>query len=259
MGGVINILVEMNALSAGMAALSRIMKGKEFLLVVLVFVIISICGTTFGMAEEIFAFYPILMPIFLKSGLDGMISFAPLYMGSMMGNMFSTVNAFTVVLGSYSAGINFIDEIVFRVIAFIIGDLITIAYLFYYYRKVKLDEKKSITYNIKKDLEDKFLKEDKEDEEKNNDSEEKPLLQKKKENKNEFLCKQKIALIIFASGFALMIVGVILIDWWFEEITAVFFCIAIILIFLSGKGEEEGIKAFMKGGGDFFSVAIIIE
>lgn len=55
-----------------------------------------------------------------------------------------------------------------------------------------------------------------------------------------------------------MIVGVILLDWWFEEITAVFFCIAIILIFLSGKGEEEGIKAFMKGGGDFFSVAIII-
>lgn len=165
LGGVINILVEMNALSAGMAALSRIMNGKEFLLVVLVFVIIYICGTTFGMAEEIFAFYPILMPIFLKSGLDGMISFAPLWV-SMMGNMFSTVNVFTVVLGSYSAGINFIDEIVFRVIAFIIGDLITIAYLFYYYRKVKLDEKKSITYNIKKDLEDKFLKEDKDDEEK---------------------------------------------------------------------------------------------
>lgn len=71
-------------------------------------------------------------------------------MGSMIGNMFSTVNAFTVILGSYSAGINFIDEIVFRVIAFIIGDLITIAYLFYYYRKVKLDEKNQSLITLKK-------------------------------------------------------------------------------------------------------------
>ena len=257
-GGVINILVEMNALSAGMTALSQIMKGKEFLLIVLVFVIISICGTTFGMAEEIFAFYPILMPIFLKSGLDGMISMASLYMGYIIGNMFSTINAFTVVLGSYSAGINFIDEIIFRVIAFVIGDLITILYLFYYYRRVKFDEKKSITYDIKKDLEDKFLKEDINDEEKNNDNEENPLLQKKNENKDEFLCKQKIALIIFAAGFVIMVVGVIVLDWWFEEMTAVFLCIAIILIFLSGKGEEEGIRSFMRGGGDFFGVAIII-
>lgn len=150
MGGVINILVEMNALSAGMTALSQIMKGKEFLLIVLVFVIISICGTTFGMAEEIFAFYPILMPIFLKSGLDGMISMASLYMGYIIGNMFSTINAFTVVLGSYSAGINFIDEIVFRVIAFVIGDLITISYLFYYYRRVKFDEKIQLLMTSKK-------------------------------------------------------------------------------------------------------------
>ena len=27
---------------------------------------------------------------------------------------------------------------------------------------------------------------------------------------------------------------------------------------MSGKVEEEGIKAFMRGGGDFFSVSIII-
>ena len=73
-------------------------------------------------------------------------------MGYIIGNMFSTINAFTVVLGSYSAGINFIDEIVFRVIAFVIGDLITISYLFYYYRRVKFDEKNSITYDIKKDV-----------------------------------------------------------------------------------------------------------
>ena len=68
LGGNLNILIESNALSSGMAALSRVTKGKGFLLACLVFFIISIGATTFGMLEEIFPFYPILMPIFLKSG-----------------------------------------------------------------------------------------------------------------------------------------------------------------------------------------------
>ena len=114
LGGTLNILIEMNALSAGMTALSKATKGKEFLLLILVFIIISIGGSIFGLLEEILAFYPILMPVFLKSGMDGMIGLASLYFGSIIGNMFSTVNAFTVVIGSYSAGINFINGIKFK-------------------------------------------------------------------------------------------------------------------------------------------------
>ena len=128
LGGVTSILTEMNALNSGMKALSRITKGKEFLLLCLVFIVISIGGTTFGMSEEIFGFYPILMPIFLESGLDGILSTACLFMGSCIGIMFSTVNAFSVVLGSYSAGISFTDHIVFRVITLVIGDILTILY-----------------------------------------------------------------------------------------------------------------------------------
>ena len=153
-----------------MRALSQITKGREFILFILVFIIISIGGTVFGMAEEILAFYPILMPLFINSRLDGMLSITPLYMGSKIGFLFSTVNPFSVVLGSYSAGINFIDGIVFRVIAFVIGDVITILYFYYYYRKIVKDETKSISYDINKKLRKKWLikeKNEKDKEEKN--------------------------------------------------------------------------------------------
>ena len=86
------------------------------------------------------------MPIFLKSGFDGMLGAAPLYMASMMGIMFSTVNAFTVVLASYSAGINFVEGIVFRVVGFILGNTLTLLYLFYYY---KINTKHSKDYIFK--------------------------------------------------------------------------------------------------------------
>ena len=263
LGGNLNILIEMEAFSGGMAALSRITKGRGFLLAILVFISISIGGSTFGMSEETWAFYPILTPIFLKSGLDGILSMVPLYMGSLIGYIFSTLNPFNVVLGSYSAGINFIDSLIFRVINFVIADVITILYLYFYYRRIKKDETKSATYNIKKEIEDKFLNKEKNKKEKKeeNDDEENPLISKEKENKEnkiEFTLRQKIALFIFFITFIVVIVGVIVLGWWFNEMTAGFFISAIILIFISGKGEDEGIKSFVRGGGDFFGVALVI-
>ena len=122
LGGCINLLIEMKALTEGLAALSRITKGNEFLLLTLVFIIISIGGSTFGMCEETFAFFPILMPIFLKSGINGMLGMASIYLGSMIGIMFSTLNAFSVVLGCDSAGIDFMNGIIFRIISYVLGN-----------------------------------------------------------------------------------------------------------------------------------------
>ena len=252
LGGCINVLNEMNSFSSGMAALSRITKGRQFILLSLVYILVSIGGTTFGMAEEILAFYPILMPIFLKNGIDGMLGAASLFMGSCIGTMFSTVNAFAVVIASDSAGINFKDGIAFRVINFILADALTILYFFRYYRKVKLSEEFSIVYELKKELEDKYLTEEKGDDENQLNNEE-------KKNKNdEFTLMQKISLILFLTSFIIMIIGVIALDWWFEYMTATFFTCGIILMFLLRKGEEKSIQVFIKGAGDFCGVALIV-
>ena len=293
MGGNLNILIEMEALSAGMAALGRVTKGKEFLLLILVFIIIEIGGTTFGMAEEILAFYPILMPIFLKSGFDGILAAAPMFMGSLIGNMFSTVNTFCVVIASYSAGITFIDGIVFRIILFVLIGFLGIIYLYVYYRRILVDEKKSVVYDIKKRIENYFLKKNKENlekiEEKNENNENKEnnnnddkyqvevtevtsenLLNNNNNNisgrpserptifRMEFTLKQKIALIIFIAGFVLMIAGILIFDWWFEHMTAVFVILGITLMLIYNKGEKESIDIFLKGAGDFIGVTIVI-
>ena len=137
LGGIMKILDKMNVLNSGISALASVTKGKEFLLICLVFIIISIGGTTFGLNEETLAFYHILMPIFLNNGLDALIGMSPIFLGSVVGDMFSTVNAFSVVIASYSAGINFIDFLFFRICSLIIGDIICIIYFYIYYKKIK--------------------------------------------------------------------------------------------------------------------------
>ena len=274
LGGILNILIEMKALSAGLAALARLTKGKEFLLITLVYIFISVAGSIFGLLEEILAFYPVLMPVFLKNGVDGMLGTAPLFLGSIVGNMLSTVNAFTVVIGSYSAGISFVNGIVFRFIAFVLGDIITLFYFYYYYKKIQEDEKKSVVYEIKKEIYEKFINDKKknnikEAENNNKQNDEKvalkDIIEEKKEKKeeeeeedNKFTCKRKIALLIFFIGFSIMIFGVMALDWWFEHMAAVFLGFSIILMFFLGKGEYKGIEIFVKGAGDFVGVSMII-
>ena len=274
-GGTLNMLIEMDSLSSGMRALSRITKGKEFLLLILILFLISIGGTTYGMFEEIISFYPILMPIFLKSGFDGILSMAPLYFGAICGNMFCTMNATSVVLASITAGINFSEGIVLRIIGLIIGIIIAVGYLFIYYKRIQKDETKSIVYEIKDQLEDKYLKTKKEKQKENNEnnidieeSEKDPLKEEKAEeipsfsenesNNDKFTCIQKISLIIFFLGFLAIILGVLLLGWSIIQMATIFLILAVIFMLMLNKGEQKAVDVFMKGAGEFCGVAMII-
>ena len=255
LGGCLNILNEMNALSSGIKALSRITKGKEFVLLCLVYLLISIGSNLYGMSTETLPFYPILMPIFLKSGIDGVLGVASLFISIFIGNMFSTVNAFSVVIASYSSGVNFLDGIYFRIICLVIINILTLLYFYSYYRKIKIDEKNSIVFEIKQKLENKFLKDEKNKEDNENEDNIEEISNKIK--KEKFTLKQKIVLLIFLFSIIGLVLGVLLFNWWFEHMGAVFLMIGIILMFFVGKNEKEAVKIFMKGVSDFAEFCVI--
>ena len=135
------------------------------------------------------------MPIFLKSGLDPALAAGSLYFGSIIGTIFSTVNAFAVVIGSYSAGINFIDGIVFRVIGFILADALIIGFFIFYHIRVKAAPERSAVYDIKEEIMDTFLKkkEDSTDENSNKLSDEEEQL---KESSNSNVKPSKFTIIL---------------------------------------------------------------
>ena len=156
--GDINILVETKAMDAGIRALIKHTKGKEFLLLCLVFIIFTILGNTIGTIEQSFCFYPILMPVFLESNIDGILAAYSLYPATMIGSMFATTMPASVVIASYLSGIHFTDGLVFRLISVIGGTAIMIGYFYYYHRKVRLNPTKSVVYSIKDNLINQFIK-----------------------------------------------------------------------------------------------------
>jgi len=240
LGGIIGLVNKTGAFDAAIAALSKKTQGKEFLLIVVVYALIALGGTTFGMAEETIALYPVLMPIFLATGYDPIVCIAAIYMGSSIGSMFSTVNPFSVVIASNAAGISFNEGLTFRIIGLVLASIITIVYIYRYAKKIKKDPSTSLTYEDKAKIEDRFLK------------------GYDPEKVVPFNWRRILILIIFLGAFPVMVWGVSVGGWWFTEMSALFLAVAIILMFLSGLTEKEAVNTFIAGAADLVGVALVI-
>ncbi|MBT8292352.1 MAG: YfcC family protein, partial [Eudoraea sp.] len=148
-GGLIGIMNLTGAFDAGISWLAKILKGREYILIVVVTTLIAAGGTTFGLAEETMAFYPILIPVFLAAKYDGMVGLACIFLGSGIGSMCSTTNPFATIIASDAAGINWTTGLNNRIIMLVVCLTITIVYILRYANRVKNDPSRSLIFDQK--------------------------------------------------------------------------------------------------------------
>ncbi|WP_435139506.1 YfcC family protein [Formosa sp. A9] len=238
-GGFIGIMNFTGAFEAGISGLAKALKGREYVLIIVITTLIAIGGTTFGLAEETIAFYPILIPVFLAAKYDAMVALASIYIGSCMGTMASTVNPFSTIIASNAAGINWTSGLVSRCLVLGIGLIICLAYIINYAQKVKKDASKSIIFNQKEEIEQLF-----------------PI--HINSATTALNAKFKFILCLFALCFVIMIYGVSRLDWWFLEMTTVFFVGALAIGLIAKIKESEFVDTFINGANDLLGVAFII-
>lgn len=238
-GGFIGIVNYSGAFDAGMNWLATTLKGRESILIILITSLIALGGTTFGLAEETIAFYPILVPIFLLAGYDAMVALAAIYIGSSIGSMASTVNPFSVIIASDAAGINWTTGMYGRIAMLILGTSLCLWYMIRYAKRVQKDPSKSLIFDQKEVIEKLFL-------------------HSNAKSAIPFTPRIRLILLLFISSFVVMIVGVSKLDWWFLEMTMVFFIGAILIGVVAKLGEKKFISEFIKGANDLLGVALII-
>lgn len=237
-GGLIGIMNLTGAFDAGISWFAIVLKGREFWLILIVTFFIAIGGTTFGLAEETIAFYPILIPVFLAAKYDAIVALASIYIGSSVGTMCSTTNPFSVIIASDAAGINWTTGLAGRIAMFVLATTICIIYILRYAKRVQSDPTKSIVFDQKEVIENMFI------------------------SSNNLVLKLttrlRMILLIFTMCFIVMIFGVAKLGWWFEEMTAVFLVGAIAIGFIGKIQEYEFVETFVKGAGELLGVALII-
>ena len=239
-GGFIGVFKASGMFEAGIQWLARKLKGRESWLIIIVTTLIALGGTTFGMAEETLAFYPILVPVFLAAGYDALVPVAVIYTGSSIGTMFSTVNPFSVIIASDAAGVTWTNGLEMRLALLVLGTVICIWYIMRYAGRVKTDPARSMLFgkNINPPA----------------------AAPTPGDSGGEHIMDQKkwFLALIFAATFIIMIAGVSRLHWWFLEMTTLFFVAAIVTGFVMWKGEKLFIHSFIKGAEEMLGVAIII-
>lgn len=239
LGGFIQVFNESGAMVKGITALSRTMKGKEAWLIIVLTFLFAMGGASFGMAEEGLVFYPILIPIFLAAGYDLLVPVAVIFGGTQLGTLASFTNPFSTIIASNAAGINWTDGLTERCIMFALTCIIFIWYIVRYAQKVKKDPQASLLYG---------------------GSEVPPLALPVTEEKKKtpLDSRTKILLGLFFLTFAMMIFGVVKLEWWLTEMSTLFLGASILFAFILRLNESDFIRQFIKGAESLLGVAFII-
>lgn len=238
-GGLIGVMNLTGAFDAGISWLAKTLQGNEYILIILVTTLVAAGGTTFGLAEETMAFYPILIPVFLAAKYDAMVGLACVFLGSGIGSMCSTTNPFSTIIASDAAGINWTDGLTNRLIMLLICLTITILYILRYAKRVQSDPTSSLIYDQKAELEELFGLH-------------------KMNTSIQLNNRLRLVLVVFVLCFVVMIIGVSMLDWWFVEMTATFLIGSILIGFIAKIKEKVFVETFAQGAGELLSVAFII-
>lgn len=266
LGGFLGIVTKTGALENGIATLVRGLKGKELILIPVLMTVFSIGGTTYGMLEETVPFYALLAATMFAAGLDPLVGASVVLLGAGSGVLGSTINPFAVgaaqdaLLGE---GITVNSGIVMLLgtILWLSSLLISIFFVLRYAKKLKADKGSTIL----------SLQEQENAEKSYGDSIDVA--------KAKLTGKQKLVLILFAFTFIVMIIsfipwpdfgitffeswtawltGIPFGEWYFDEVTAWFLIMSIVIGLVGGLGENKLVNTFVAGAADMISVVLII-
>ncbi|EGT4218620.1 YfcC family protein [Clostridioides difficile] len=236
-GGAFGIVNKTGAIEAVIAHTVNKMKKFQFLIIPISMILFGLGGTTFGMSEETLPFYMIFIPLMTSMGYDSLTAVATVFIGATAGFGAATTNPFSVGIAQALSQIVPGSGIEFRVVMFIIYMAISIGFVMMYANKVKKDPKKSLVHDISLNQE---------------------LMVNSDTNIKEFTKREAIVIAIFTIGMAIMIYGVLRLEWYITEIAMIFTAIGIISGIASGLKQDEIVNSFISGAGDLITAGLCI-
>ena len=112
----------------------------------LLFVLFSLGGATFGMAEECIPFAMIMVPFVIALGYDSIVAVTVTYVASQVGNAASWMSPFSVAVAQGIAGIPVLSGATFRLIMWVLVTLGAAAFMMVYAERIRKHPDKSVVY-----------------------------------------------------------------------------------------------------------------
>ena len=250
-GGFLGVTMKTGAIDAGIAYVVKRLGARGGRLIPILMIIFAAGGTSYGMAEESLAFYPLIIAALIALGYDALTGVAVILLGAGIGVLGSTINPFATGIASGFAGITIAEGLLLRIVILVVGTALGIWYVMRYARKVKADPTQSRVADMKEANEKHFLR--------GGAQAEAP----------EFTRRRKVILALFGLSFLIMIISVIpwadlgitriaTRYWWFAELAALFLVMGIVIGIVGRMREADLVNTFIDGARDLLGVALVV-
>jgi uncharacterized ion transporter superfamily protein YfcC len=103
-GGFLGVTMKTGAIDAGIHSVVRSLGQRGKVLITVLMIIFAAGGTSYGMAEESLAFYPLIIAALIAVGYDALSAVAVILLGAGIGVLGSTINPFATGIASGIAG-----------------------------------------------------------------------------------------------------------------------------------------------------------
>jgi len=222
-GGCFYVIEKTGALSEGVVYLTSILKGKEEIALIMVSIMFAAGGALIGLQEEIIAMIPVLLFFAAKIGYNSFVAVAISYGSAILGASFSPMNPFAVGIAQGLADLPFLSGSLYRLIVLLLVFVFYMVLIIRYANKnriPKLDETDTIHDNISK--------------------------------------RSVIILGLLALSFIILIYGMLQLNWGFNEMTAEFFVLGIIVGLIGKLGINGTSEAYIEGFKTMIFAAIVL-
>lgn len=237
-GGAFSVVSRTKAIDLGILKIVDVFRGKEILVLPILMFMFSIGGATFGMSEESIAFVAVLLPLILALGYDSIVTLCVTYLACNLGFSAAMLNPFTVGIAQSIAGIQLYSGVVYRTVVWFALTTIGCAFTIIYAMRVKKNPELSPMYK-----EDKIKRQ---------------KLKDTVSEHTEFTLRYKIIIASLFASIAIIVYGVLKLEFWIPQIAAVFLGLGFISGIAGKLSPNEMAEAFTEGAKDMIGAAIMI-
>ena len=224
-GGSFELVNASGAILALCRTVGRKLRGKEIFVVPIFLALFAVFGTTMGMSNEVAIFVPIGITMALTLGLYKVTGMAMVVVGAVSGFTAGLMNPFTVGVAQDIAGVPLFSGMSLRGVLLIAMLIIDTIYIIAYDRRVKKHPEKSILAGLP---DEKEFEADKNIDEKING-------------------RQAAVLVVLFGTLAVLVYGLLVYQWYFEEMAGLFLAMGIVCGLIGGLSPSKIATTFTAG------------
>lgn len=243
-GGAFGIILRTGAVESGIMAMIGKTKGKEALLIPIIFVLFSLGGAVFGMGEEAIPFAMILVPLLIAMGYDAIVGIMITYVATQIGFATSWMNPFSIAIAQGISGIPVLSGAEFRIVMWIIFTGFGAAFTWFYAKGIKKNPEKSVSYKS-----DEFYRND---------------FKPEQNIVSKFGIGDMLVLLTIVAGMVWVVWGVMQNGYYIPEIATQFFIMGLVagligIIFKMNEMKVNDIaSSFRDGAKDLVGAAMVV-